>query len=391
MEDFFNIVDYIIYIIFAINVIYLFIFSVIYIFAKSKKYAHVVPTKRIAILIPAYKEDAVIMSSVESCINQEYPKELYDTVVISDQMSDDVNDALKDMQVKLVQVFFEKSTKSKALNFAMAEISNNYDIAVILDADNIISPTFLNEINDAFVANTDIEYLQAHRVAKNTNTDMAYLDAISEEINNSIFRMAHSAIGLSAALIGSGMAFKYSLFKEIMLSIDAIGGFDKALELKLSFENRRSCYLHNSRVLDEKVQSSNDFSRQRSRWLSAQYHYFFRTVKYLPSAIKDRKWNFCDKLFQQISIPRLLLLGGIFSITIIVSLVSLSAAIKWWVLLGLLFISLFMAIPRSLYKRRIFSAVIKLPYYFIIFFGTLFHLHKANKTFIHTAHGIKGE
>lgn len=389
MADLFKIIDYILYVIFAINVTYLLVYSIIYIFAKRKRYPSATPAKRIAILIPAYKEDNVIIGCVESCVNQLYPKELYDTVVISDRMKDETNAILSEMPIKLVQVFFEKSTKSKALNYAMSQLEKLYDIAIILDADNIIAPSFLNEINDAFVYNPKIEYLQAHRVAKNTNTDMAYLDAISEEINNSIFRMAHSAVGLSAALIGSGMAFRYNSFKELMLSIDAVGGFDKAIELKLTFEQKRIYYLHYSLILDEKVQSATDFSRQRSRWLSAQFHYFLRYVKHLPKAIIDCKLDFCDKLFQQISIPRLLLLGGISCLAIITSIISITASIKWWLLLIILIGSLIMAIPRPLFKRRFFSAIIKLPYYFLLFFETVFHIHKANKSFIHTSHGIK--
>ena len=64
--------------------------------------------------------------------------------------------------------------------------------------------------------------MQGHRVAKNHNTNLATLDAVSEEINNNIFRSGHRAIGLSSALIGSGMAFDYELIKSEMAKIDAI-------------------------------------------------------------------------------------------------------------------------------------------------------------------------
>ena len=46
---------------------------------------------------------------------------------------------------------------------------------------------------------------------KDTNT--AVLDAVSEEINNSIFRKGHTRLGFSSGLSGSGMAFEYDLFK----------------------------------------------------------------------------------------------------------------------------------------------------------------------------------
>ena len=57
---------------------------------------------------------------------------------------------------------------------------------------------------------------------------MALLDAISEgNQQSSIFRLGHAKLGLSAALIGSGMAFRYDLFRDTMADIKAVGGFDR--------------------------------------------------------------------------------------------------------------------------------------------------------------------
>jgi hypothetical protein len=42
----------------------------------------------------------------------------------------------KKLPIKLIEVSFDKSTKSKALNKAMATLDQDYDIAVVLDADN---------------------------------------------------------------------------------------------------------------------------------------------------------------------------------------------------------------------------------------------------------------
>jgi len=42
---------------------------------------------------------------------------------------------------------------------------------------------------------------------------LALLDGISEEINNNIFRKGHQTLGLSSALIGSGMALIMSFLE----------------------------------------------------------------------------------------------------------------------------------------------------------------------------------
>ena len=197
-----EIIDIILYIIFGINILYIFIFALASrITIKKTKKKAIIRDNKFAILIPAYKEDSVILECVESCINQDYDKSNYDIVVISDKMNDNTNLILENKGIILHKVTFEKSTKAKSLNFSL-NLLDNYDYALILDADNVIKPNYLTRLNQEF-ENSEYQIIQTHRIAKNLNNNMAYLDAVSEEINNSIFRLGHVNIGFSAALIGS--------------------------------------------------------------------------------------------------------------------------------------------------------------------------------------------
>ena len=200
----------------AIIVLYLLFFAIA---GRLRQTKHIIdtyspPLKRIAVLLPAYREDAVILESAQKALNQDYPASLYDVVVIADSLQAETLQTLRSLPIRVIEVVFEKSTKAKALNAALQRLPNAYDIAVILDADNLMVPEFLQQINTAFQHGARI--VQGHRVAKNTDSSVAVLDAISEEINNHIFRQGHRSVGLSAALIGSGMAFEYKLLKTIM-------------------------------------------------------------------------------------------------------------------------------------------------------------------------------
>lgn len=372
---------------FAINVAYLLIFSLAGLRSRREKAPVAAVFRRIAVLIPAYREDRVIMECVESCLMQDYPRDHYEVVVISDRMSEVTNAALSRLPIRLEVVHFRQSTKAKALNLAMSRLGD-YDLGLVLDADNTIGPDFLQRMNAAFDRG-GISVFQAHRVAKNRNTHMAYLDAVSEEINNSIFRQGHVNLGLSAALIGSGMVFEYPLLKEKLASIRAVGGFDRALELTLFKEGKRIGYLPDAYVLDEKIQTHSDFSRQRRRWLSAQYHYLTAFFRDVPPALSNGQWDFCDKMFQQMSIPRIILLGLSLLLSVGISFLSWPLAIKWWILSGCLFLALALAIPRTLYTWCLVKAMIELPLTFGAMFLTLFRLKGANRNFIHTEHGIK--
>lgn len=384
-----RILEIILFVCFSVNILYVIVFSFASVFGKrekrGKREKEAVSFRRIAILVPAYKEDRVIMECVESCLRQDYPRDRYEVVVISDRMEPETNERLSALPLTLEVVRFENSTKAKALNLAMSHLSG-YDLALILDADNVIGPDYLNQINAAPFTGNIVGY-QTHRTAKNKNTSLAYLDAVSEEINNSIFRQGHVNLGFSAALIGSGMVFDFELIKKELSGINAVGGFDRALELTLFKVGKRIGYLPDVYVLDEKIQNHRDFIRQRRRWLSAQAHYLQQFIGDMPGALLEKNWDYCDKLFQQMSIPRLLLLGGTFIIALFASCISWYAALKWWILFVVLVVALLVAVPRNLYTVRMLVAFVRLPEIFFYMFLNLFRLRGANKKFIHTEHG----
>jgi len=379
-------IDWFLFVVFTVNIFYLLFYSIASHFSSKKKVFEITTYKKIGILIPSYKEDFVIKESVEACLCQNYPKEKYDIIVIADQMKEETNEALRAMGAKVVKVLFENSTKAKALNYAMS-VLGDYEVALVLDSDNIIKPDFLQKINQEMVVN-ESKVVQAHRMAKNTNTNIAFLDAVSEEINNTIFRLGHVNIGVSSALIGSGMAFDYSLFKKTMANIDAVGGVDKELEFLLMKDGYFFAYLPDALVEDEKVQSMNKFSNQRKRWLSAQFCYLICFSKFFWPQLLKGNIDFVDKYLQQLCIPRVLLIGLTILITIIVSLFSMAIALKWWVILFCLVIAISLAIPKSLWHRKMCKALVSLPFSFLTMFSLLFKLKGANKKFIHTEHGI---
>ena len=58
-----------------------------------------------------------------------------------------------------------------------------------------------------------------------------------------------------------------------MADIDAVGGFDKELELKLIAADAKIHYVPSAMIYDEKVSNPDVMTKQRSRWISSQFHY----------------------------------------------------------------------------------------------------------------------
>jgi cellulose synthase/poly-beta-1,6-N-acetylglucosamine synthase-like glycosyltransferase len=386
-----NIIQIILLVLLGLATLYILIFSIASLFYRQQQYAHNGNFKKMAVLIPGYKEDEVIIEVASLALEQEYPKLLFDVVIIADSFKKKTLTALRKLPVKLIEVSFDKSTKSKALNKAMSAIDIDYDIAVILDADNVMAHNFLYKINAAFENN--FIAVQGHRAAKNMNNSWAILDAISEEINNNIFRKGHRVLGLSSAIIGSGMAFRYNYFKSLMSTVTAVGGFDKEIELKMLKEGHKIVYLEDAIVFDEKTQKPEVFGNQRRRWLSAQFHYF---QKDFFSAVIDLilKGNidYFDKALQFIQPPRILLLGAVILFGFGFGLANYALNNKipltyYWIVLFLACVfSFIFSVPRSFYNLKTLGALSSLPKGMLMMLLSLLKIKGANKTFIHTQH-----
>ena len=378
-------------VILGLSTFYIFLFSFAGLFYRQLAYSKAATFRRIAVLIPGYKEDDVIIDVAMEALKQDYSSELFDVVIIADSFRPETIIQLKELPIIVIEVKFEKSTKSKALNLAMIQLPDKYDIAVVLDADNIMASDFLSKINSAFEHN----YLavQGHRTAKNVNTHLAILDAVSEEINNHIFRKGHRVLGFSSAIIGSGMAFKYDYFKNLMLSVTAIGGFDKEIELKMLKDRHKIEYLDDALVYDEKVQKADVFTNQRRRWLSAQLHYFKLDFgSSFKAMITKGNIDYFDKAIQFIQPPRILLLGAVLLLGTIFFLFNLtfeSGGIfnSVWILITVFCVLTFLfSIPAKFYNLQTLKALATLPKGMFLMLGSFLKIKGANKQFIHTKH-----
>ncbi|MBQ4280080.1 MAG: glycosyltransferase, partial [Rikenellaceae bacterium] len=369
----------------ALAVAYLFIFAL---FSLRRRYFTFDPARvkhRIAVLVPAHREDAVIGESVASLLAQDYPQEAFDIVVIADRFEPATLDTLRRQRVRLLEVNFEQGSKARALNYAMQQIAGEpYEVAVILDADNTVGPDFLSRLNDAY--HSGAMAVQAHRKAGNLDTDTALLDALSEEINNSIFRKGHVALGISSALIGSGMALDFRWLADHVGKL-VTAGEDKELEVLLLREGVFIEYLDDVEVLDAKTRQESAFYIQRRRWLAAQFYALGSALGSLPGALLTGNIDFCDKCLQWMMPPRILLLGGIPLWAAVMTAAHWTASLKWWGLWLALLFALSFATPDYLVTDRLRKALRRLPVIFALMAANLLRMRGQKNRFVRTEHG----
>ena len=389
-------IDWILFILLALCVGYLLFYAIASKFYRPQKLSEARIQRRFLVLFPAYKEDRVIVSTIRSFLKQEYPKEMYDVLVISDQMQPDTNAALQTLPICLQVADYTNSSKAKALTLAMNVTANeSYDVVVIMDADNVTTPNFLAEINRAF--DSGLHAVQAHRTGKNMNTDIAVQDAISEEINNGFFRSGHNAIGLSAGLAGSGMAFDAHWFRRNVGHLQT-SGEDKELEALLLKQRIHIEYLEQLPVYDEKTQKKEGIKNQRKRWIAAQYGALRASLPDFPKALIQGNIDYCDKILQWMLPPRLIQLVGVFGFTLLFTAIGLLmslqsgenewyTAIKWWILSAAQVAAMIIPVPGKLLDRKLGKAILQIPALALAMIANMFRLKGANKKFIHTEHG----
>jgi cellulose synthase/poly-beta-1,6-N-acetylglucosamine synthase-like glycosyltransferase len=369
---------------------YLFIFSVAGKLIAAKKPAESASLARFVIYICSYKEDEIILNSAASAITLDYPKELFHICVIADSLKPATVEKLKKLPIQVLEVVFESSTKSKALHKAIENTADGFDAAIVFDIDNVAAPDFLHQINNYLQAGDRV--IQGHRVAKNTNTPVAVLDAISEEVNNHIFRKSQRVFNLSAAIIGSGMALEYKLFKDVMLRIDAVGGFDKEMGLLLTRDKISVAYAEDAIIYDEKVSNQEVFKKQRRRWLSAQFNLL---KKYggtgFIALFKEGNFDYFNEIYHTAILPRILMLG-LMPVMLLVSLITPGVGPNWhlWLTATICcYIGVIIAIPTTFYNRNFLGALLRIPMIFFTMLMLLFKLKGANKKFIHTTHSAE--
>lgn len=316
---------------------------------------------RITILIPSYKEDVIILHTARQALDLDYPDALKHVVVGSDQMKEETVLKLRDMGAEVVVMNFEHSTKSKNLLAQMqAQEGNKWpDYFLILDADNRMDSDGLKETNA--IIREDIPVYQLHRTAKNANTKLAVLDGITEAISNNIFREGHRNLGISSALIGSGMLFKAEVLKETLENINKDSAVeDKLFEFYL-LENRKTIeFIPDIPVYDEKVSQGKNFSNQRKRWIAGQFHAF--RVFFLPGLVALFKGNigFFDKMLQMGLVPKLLFAVLLF-ITAGLAWVLGAEHNLWYWYLGLYLFTLFICIPGKYFRWKNLGLLIEIP------------------------------
>lgn len=163
--DTIKIINYIIMALFFACYAYQFAYIPIALLKKQKPLPDGKPN-RFAVLIAARNEEAVIGNLIDSLKQQSYPAERIAIYVVADNCTDRTADVAHAHGAKVVRRYdHNRIGKGFALHYLLRRIHKPYDAYLVFDADNVVDPNYIQEINKTFSAGYDI--VTSYRNAKN--------------------------------------------------------------------------------------------------------------------------------------------------------------------------------------------------------------------------------
>lgn len=371
------IIDGLLFIGAAATVLYMLVFAIAALLYKRTNSKKAKKQNRFIVLIPAYKADEVVLSCIHSVLGQTYPQRMFDIVVISDHQQEMTNFKIAQLPVTLLTPDFDYSTKARSLQYAMKNLPEFkiYDIVLVVNADNIMDSDFLDKLNIAYES-SGTKAIQVHRMSRNRDTSASRMAATFDEINNSIFRLGHIALGLSSSIMSSGIALDFKWFKEHVGKLSSAIE-DKEIEAMLFREDIFVDYFDDIQLFEEKAHSVKELHEKQGKYISAELNSFLSNLKHVPSAIMNKQIDFLDKMFQWIMVPRTILVTVIALMSILMACIYMTLAIKWWVLGALVTFVFALAVPDYIVDKNFDKTFAHAP---IIMAYSLLNLIRANRS-----------
>jgi cellulose synthase/poly-beta-1,6-N-acetylglucosamine synthase-like glycosyltransferase len=237
------------------------------------------PSTTISVIIPARDEALNIKICIESILNGDYPKHLYEIIVIDDHSTDDtaqIVSSYSSQKVRLISLKEElkgeqlNSYKKKAIEIAIRKATG--DLIVTTDADCILPPQWLNSLagfyekhNPAFIAAPVSYYGENSFVKVFQSLDFMTLQGIT---GASLHKRFHNMCN------GANLAYEKKAFHDVngFEGIDTLAsGDDMFLMHKIYILHpKRIMYLKSKEAIvrTKPMDTWSQFFNQRIRWAS---------------------------------------------------------------------------------------------------------------------------
>ena len=260
---------------FTLCYFYQFVYVVVELFKKSNTYK-ANKLHKYAVIVAARNEDKVIGELLNSIQAQTYPKELLDVYVVADNSTDKTAEIAKNHGAYV----YERNDnvyvgKGYALDWLFHKIKRehadqNYEAFIVFDADNVISETFVEEMNKMFDNGYRIitSYRNSKNYADNWITAGYSLWFLREAKFLNDPRMQ---IGTSCAISGTGFLVSSEIINNNGGWIHHLLTEDIEFTVSSILDGEQIGYCRNAVLFDEQPTTLHQSYLQRLRWAKGFY------------------------------------------------------------------------------------------------------------------------
>lgn len=291
MEVLFKTIQFIFLVFLVPFVSYYLVLSFVSIFIKIDKEGNYPPKCKFALIIPAHNEALIIGSTLDNIKAIQYPKNLFDLIVVADNCDDKTAEIARKKEA-IVHERFDKERVGKgyALDWVVTKLldeKTDYDAFVVIDADSFVSQNFLQVMNKKICQGHSV--MQGfYTILNPTQSWFSCLMYASFSITHYLRPLAKNKLGFSARLNGNGMCFSREIFQRYGWKCFSTTE-DAEYYVKLLFEKVRVEFAPEAVVYADMPTSLAGARSQRIRWegnyISLIKEYF---LPLLSSSIKRR-------------------------------------------------------------------------------------------------------
>lgn len=274
------------------------------------------PSKTFALIVAAHNERAVIAQLIDNLRELKYPRDLYDIFVIADNCSDDTAKIARDHGAIVHERFSEEGKgKGFALEWMfnrLFKLERQYDAVAVFDADNLVHPNFLLEMNNRLLKGDKV--IQGYLDAKNPyDTWVSGTFAIAFWVIDHVWHLAKTNIGLSSVLGGTGMVITTDVLKKNGWGATCLTE-DMEFTMKSLCDGIKTTWAHDAIVWDEKPLTFKASWNQRKRWAQGQFDVAHRYIpRMLREGIRRRDIRILDGCLHLIQ-PHFMIISTLFII-----------------------------------------------------------------------------
>jgi cellulose synthase/poly-beta-1,6-N-acetylglucosamine synthase-like glycosyltransferase len=229
------------------------------------------PTSRFDFVVPAHNEAGGIGETVQSLLAVDYPSHLRRVVVVADNCSDRTASRAQEAGAIVIERRDESLRgKGHALKFAFDRLLREKaaDVAVVVDADTVVSPNLLKAFEARFAAGARV--VQAEYGVRNPDASWrTRLMVIALATFHGVRSLGRARLGLSCGLRGNGMGFTRQVLQDVPYDAFSIVE-DLEYGVQLGRAGFAVAYVPEAQVLGEMVSSERSSRSQRRRWESGR-------------------------------------------------------------------------------------------------------------------------